>query len=101
MKKEFSFHWPTAFCFLVALVNLMISDRTFAAGTVTVCDEGHLRAALVGGGLVTFAADGTITLTNTLVITNGTTIDASGHSVTISGNNAVRVFTVNSPLTFT
>jgi predicted outer membrane repeat protein len=38
---------------------------------------------------------GTITLTNTVTIATNTTIDGSGQMVTISGNNAVRVFTVN------
>jgi len=44
-------------------------------------DEASLRAALAGGGTVTFDCDGTITLANTLVITNDTTVDASGHTI--------------------
>ena len=54
-----------------------------------------------GGGLVTMACDGTITLTNTLTITSATTIDGTGHAVTISGDNTTRVFTVTSPINFT
>ena len=66
-----------------------------AGGIVSVCDEAHLRAALAGGGTVTFSCSGTITLTAEIVITADTTIDGSGQAVTISGNHAVRVFTMN------
>jgi hypothetical protein len=62
---------------------------------VSVCDEAHLLAALVGGGTVTFNCSGTIILTAMITIAADTTIDSSRQSVTISGNNAVRVFTVN------
>jgi hypothetical protein len=67
-----------------------------ASGIVSVCDEASLRAALDGGGTVTFSCSGTITLTATITIAADTTIDGSGQAVTISGNHAVRVFTVNS-----
>jgi hypothetical protein len=58
---------------------------------VTTCTEEALRAAMAGGGTVTFACDGTITLAST--ITNGVdlTLDSSGHSVTISGVQAFYV----------
>src|ERR1043166_1073610 len=71
-----------------------------AGGTVTTCDEASLRAALNGGGTVTCACDGTITLANTIVISSDTTIDASGRAVIISGNNAVRIFQINSGIRF-
>src|SRR5208282_2563531 len=61
---------------------------------VTNCTEAALRAAIAGGGTVTFACDGTITLTNTITIATDTWLDGSGHQVTISGGNAVRVFEV-------
>jgi hypothetical protein len=70
-----------------------------AGGVVTVCDEAHLLAALAGGGTLTFACSGTITLSAEIVIAADTTIDGSGQEVTISGNNAVRVFTVNEGVT--
>ena len=63
---------------------------------VSVCDEAHLRAALASGGTVTFACSSTITLTAEVLIVAYTTIDGNGQTVTISGNNAVRVFTVYS-----
>ncbi len=65
-----------------------------AGGIVSVCDEAHLRAALAGGGTVTFACSGTITLTAEIAIAADTTIDGSGQAVTISGNDTVRVFNV-------
>src|SRR5262245_35567671 len=64
------------------------------AAIVNNCDEASWRAALAEGDLVSFACDGTIVLTNTIVIGEDTTIDASGHSVTLSGGNAVRIFDV-------
>jgi predicted outer membrane repeat protein len=61
---------------------------------VDVCDEGHLLAALAGGGDVAITCSGTITLTKTITITADTLIQGMG-KVTISGNNQVRVFLVN------
>jgi hypothetical protein len=78
------------------LLTLTFQSGLFAGGVVSTCDEASLRAALAGGGTVTFACDGTITLVNTLAITNNTVIDASGHSITISGGNSVRLLTVDS-----
>src|SRR5258708_2689505 len=66
-----------------------------ADGTVTICTESNLNYALVGGGLVTIACDGTITFTGTKEIFEGgdTVIDATGHNVTFSGSNNVQLFT--------
>ncbi len=84
---------------LVLLALALPATPAHAGGMVSVCDETHLRAALSGGGTVTFSCSGTITLTAAIVIAADTTIDGSGQSVTISGNNAVRVFYVNSGIT--
>jgi hypothetical protein len=78
---------------------LTIQSHVLAGGTVTSCDEASLRAALAGGGTVTFACDGMIVLANTLVIANNTVLDASGHSITLSGGGSVRVLTVGANLT--
>ncbi len=64
------------------------------SGPVLVCDEVDLQAAVAAGGTITFDCDGVITLTKTLAVTKPTTLDGTGHTVTISGGNAVRVFTV-------
>lgn len=65
-----------------------------------VCDEADLQAAVAAGGTITFGCDGVITLTNTLVVTRRTTIDGTGHAVTLSGGNAVRLFYVAPGVTF-
>lgn len=76
---------------------LAASQTAFTAGVVTHCSEADLRAAMAGGGTVTFACDGTITLTNTLTITaDNTILDASGHSVTLSGGGTLRIILVQS-----
>src|SRR6266568_1205571 len=89
--------------FLAAL--LVCQLPTHGGGTVTnYADASNLSAALAGGGTVTFAADGVITLTNTIVITNNTFFDASGHNVTISGdtnNNPARLISVSNNVLFT
>src|SRR5439155_654543 len=50
-----------------------------AGGVVTTCDEPSLRAALAGGGSVTFncADSSVISLSNPIVITTSTNIDGS------------------------
>ena len=83
---------------LVLLAFAMPASPAHAGGIVSVCDEAHLLAALAGGGTVTFSCSGTITLTSTITISANTTIDGSGQTVTVSGNNTVRVFTVNEGL---
>jgi predicted outer membrane repeat protein len=78
-------------------LNLPIA-RT--AGTVTICDEASLDTALAGGGTVTFACSGTITVTATKTISANTVLDGSGQNVTISGGGTVGVFTVNAGVSF-
>lgn len=79
----------------------LITGTAFGAGTVTSPTEADLRAAMNGGGLVTFAFNGTITLANTITNTVETTLDGSGHQVTISGSNSVRIFYVATNVNFT
>lgn len=83
----------------VALVStsLFVASQTavFAGGVVTVPDEAALRTALAGGGQVTLTFDGTIVLTNTISISVSTEIDATRHSVTLSGGNQWRIFEVS------
>src|SRR5437899_230115 len=85
-----------------ALVLQLVSPQSLpATGAVSICDEAHLRSAMVGGGTVTFACDGMISLADTLKVTNDTILDASGYSVILSGNNLVRVFTVPAGVSLT
>src|SRR5438094_2739964 len=87
-------------CIAMLGLSLTVARSIYAGGTVTDCNEASLDAALSGGGTVTFACDGTITITTTKTVSLETILDASGHSVTISGNNAVRLFIVNPAVNF-
>jgi len=75
------------------------SSDALASGVVANADESSLVAAMTGGGAVTFAVNGTIYLTSTIVVSNDTVLDATGYNVAISGSNAVRIFIVNSNTT--
>jgi hypothetical protein len=84
-------HWPVA-VFLALFVHLAGLSVANAAGTVTDCSSygttgtpGSLAWALQDGGTVTFACSGTIIVPE-INITVGTTIDATGHAVTLTGN---------------
>ncbi len=64
---------------------------------VTGCNEASLRSAVASGQpLIWFDCDGVIRLTESLVITGSTRLDARGHQVTLSGSKAVRLFVVES-----
>ena len=73
---------------LIAVLALAVpAPAVHAGGVVTICDETHLLTALAGGGTVTLACSGVITLTNTIEVTTDTTIEGSGQAVTISGTH--------------
>jgi uncharacterized repeat protein (TIGR01451 family) len=58
---------------------------------------GSLRQAIAdicAGGVITFASDTSINLDSELSINKSLTIDGHGHAVTVSGNNAARVFNI-------
>lgn len=78
-----------------------IDRPAFAAGVVNTCTEAGLTTAITGGGNVTFACSGTITLTSTISISANTTIDGTGQNVAISGGNVVQLFVVNPGITLT
>jgi hypothetical protein len=75
-------------------VALLALAPTLPAATVTNCDEASLRAAMSGGGLVTFDCDGTITLTTPIMIVANVTIDAVGRRVIIAGGGTNSLFLV-------
>ncbi len=75
--------------------------RVIAGSVMTNCAEGDLRALLAQGGTVTIDCDGIITLGSTLAITTNTTLDATGHQLTLSGSNTVRLLSVSTNVTFT
>src|SRR2546426_593186 len=65
------------------------------------CDDAGLRAALAGGGSVTFACGGpkTITIVSVKTITQSTTVDGGG-VITLSAE-FTRLFSVTSGVTLT
>src|SRR5260370_21492786 len=72
------------------------------ASVVTDCSRydsvGGLRTALASGKPVQFACSGMLVVPE-IIITTDTSLDASGQNVTLSGNQANRVFCVDSATT--
>jgi hypothetical protein len=78
---------------------LLAFSSARAAGTVSSCTEDELRAAVAGGGLVTFSSNCSITITQPIPIAFvDTTIDAGSNTVTISGGGSVSLFSVTNNL---
>lgn len=80
---------------------LFCAATAFGSGVVSQPTEASLRAALAGGGLVTFACDGTIALARTITNATDTVLDGSGHRIILSGANASRVVYVLTNISFT
>ena len=78
--------------------TLTVSDCSAPSGAAGRLVE--VTAATMADDTIVFSCSGTITLAATIVIDKDLTIDGAGQSVTISGGNAVRVFTVNAGKTF-
>lgn len=90
----------SSFLAAIALLTIFsLSPAAWASGVVSNATESSLVAAMAGGGSVTFAINGTIYLSNTIVISDNTVLDATGHNVAISGSNAVQIFVINSRTT--
>src|ERR1700733_11482103 len=91
---------------IAAGMILLFAASAFASTdtvtTLTDSGTGSLRAALAAansGDTIVFSngLTGTITLASTMTINNNVTIQGPGANLlTVSGNNAVTVFTVNS-----
>jgi hypothetical protein len=84
---------------LVALSVWVAPAR--AGGVITNLTLDSFYAALIGGGQVVFKTDGTLTLPATINLVTNTVLDASGRSVTLSGNGAVRLFNVRTGVNLT
>lgn len=72
------------------------AEKVVGAGTATSCTEAALRAALVGGGTITFSCGGPATIPVTVLfeIAADTTLDGGG-LITLDGGGATRLFYVN------
>jgi hypothetical protein len=79
----------------IGLLRAAPAGGVVGNGTPGSCTEAALTTALAGGGTVTFnCGTATIVLSSTKLIAANTTIDGGG-SITLSGNNAVRLFVVD------
>jgi len=85
---------------LAGTMTLLVATTARAQVTVENCsDDSAFDSALIGGGTITFDCGGqgnaaTIVLRSTKTIGAATTIDGGG-KVTLSGANALRLFSVN------
>lgn len=102
------FQTPSLLRRITALVVLVALSQVTARaeGTVTDCTQAALKAAIEGGGTVTFANDCTITLTSSIPIVADTIIDAGSSSVTITASTAtnaagVRLFRITTGVSLT
>lgn len=75
-----------------ATMTIFDNERVYV---ITNATEQALLDGLATGSPLVFDCDGTITLSNTLLLTNETSIDGSGHSIILSGGGAVRVITAS------
>ncbi|MDA0246264.1 MAG: hypothetical protein OT477_22875 [Chloroflexi bacterium] len=95
--------FTAAVLLLAGLTTAVFPPTAYAAPLETVTNlndsgAGSLRQAIANvdpGGTINFAVSGTILLLNELVINKDLTIQGN-MPITVSGNNAVRVFSVNS-----
>jgi hypothetical protein len=101
MKNSFNNLLLTTLTILVLIFPAVGITPVYAATlTITNGDDsgiGSLRQAIsdaVSGDTINFGGNYTITLGSTLTIDKSLTIDGEAHIITISGNNAVRVFSV-------
>jgi hypothetical protein len=82
----------TLFAALLLFGNF--SKSSFAGGVVNEPTEAALKAAIDGGGVVTFSFDGVIEIDSTILFTADTTIDATGHDITLDGLGNVRLMAI-------
>ncbi len=108
MKPSFKY----SLLIVVSLLTLVFTARFVipaSAATTIVTNNadsgpGSLRNAIANaanGDIITFDNDYTITLASQLEINKDITITGAGHHITISGNNAVRVFHVSQKSNYT
>ena len=97
-------------CLAVAVVGLAQPAHAAATITVSTCDESDLDAAVAqansdnAGDTITFGCSGTISLSSTLEITGGMTLDGTGQQVALAGGGSsggYGVLSVASGVSFT
>jgi PKD repeat protein len=107
MKAKLFPNWLRLTAVFVLLLTALAPATVAQAATCTVTTDadsgtGSLRAKIGDAtcDVVTFDGDHTIVLAEQLEINRDMTIDGAGHTVTVSGNDAVRVFYVDPDVTF-
>lgn len=80
--------------------SLTITSGCEGTNVVSVATEAALREAIARGGLVRLCFNGTIVLGNTISVAKDVILDARNRNVVISGNDAVRLFSVLPDVTF-
>src|SRR6267378_8055302 len=100
-NRDLASRFLAAFLLLCAL--LFRPEFAQADATVADCTRTALVQALAAGGHVTFEANCTISLDDTIVITNDVVLDSVGQSVTITtdSTNPVPLFIVATNASFT
>jgi hypothetical protein len=92
---------------ILTVAILVLHCHAWADGVVNNCSQyaadgdgstTTLEEALMGGGNVTFACDGTIVVPG-IIINTDTILDATGHNVTLSGSNSNRILLISSSTT--
>ncbi len=78
---------------------LVLTNGGGSTNVVNTPTDAALRAAIAAGGWVSISCNGTITLTNTITLTQNVILDASGVNLVISGGGANRIFNVPSGIT--
>ena len=71
--------------FLVLALALLATTGVSASVVLTNSDPTALMMAIEQAGTVILAFDGSVALTNTLVIATNTTVDATRHDVILEG----------------
>lgn len=80
---------------LVVVLFFTLLRQSHADATISVCDGPSLQAAIQQGGEIRCDCDFTLHLDATLIITRKVTIDATDHTVAISGGDSNRLFSVH------
>lgn len=78
----------------LAIASSMLIASVAHAANLTTCNESSLRAALAAGGTITFECSGAIIVTQQLVVTVDTVLDATGRNVRLDGFASSRVLFV-------
>src|SRR4051794_30536165 len=87
--------------YLAVAVFACVNPVRGSDNVLTKSDPAALTAAVQQGGSIKLAFDGIVSLTNSLMLTTDTILDATGRNVRLDGGGVVRHFTVASGISLT